>query len=38
MSAGVLLPAFGTNEYLAVTPNFSLWYYWGDVGGKVLPR
>ncbi len=38
MSAGVLLPAFGTNEYLAVTPNFSLWYYWGDVSGKVLPR
>jgi hypothetical protein len=38
MSAGVLLPAFGTNEYLTVTPNFSLWYYWGDVGGKVLPR
>jgi hypothetical protein len=38
MSAGVLLPAFGTNEYLAVTPNFSLWYYWGGIDGKVLPR
>ena len=38
MSAGVLLPAFGTNEYLAVTPNFSLWYYWGGIDGKVMPR
>ena len=37
-SAGVLLPVFGNNEYLAVTPNFSLWYYWGAVDGKLLPR
>ncbi|OOH82145.1 hypothetical protein BOX30_04200 [Leptospirillum ferriphilum] len=37
-SAGVLLPVFGNNEYLAVTPNFSLWYYWGAVDGKLMPR
>ena len=29
LSAGVLLPAWGTNEYLSTTPNFSLWYYFG---------
>lgn len=29
LSAGVLLPAWGNNEYLATTPNFSLWYYFG---------
>ena len=37
-SAGVLLPVFGNNEYMAMTPNFSLWYYWGAVDGKLLPR
>lgn len=37
-SAGVLLPVFGNNEYMGMTPNFSLWYYWGGVGGKLLPR
>lgn len=37
-SAGVLLPVFGNNEYMAMTPNFSLWYYWGSVGGKLMPR
>ncbi|MHB8542541.1 MAG: hypothetical protein ACYC9S_00865 [Leptospirales bacterium] len=37
-SAGVLLPVFGTNEYMAMTPNFSFWYYWGAVDGKLLPR
>ncbi len=29
LSAGVLLPAWGTSEYLSTTPNFSLWYYFG---------
>ena len=29
MSVGVLLPAWGNNEYLSTTPNFSLWYYFG---------
>ncbi len=29
LSAGVLLPAWGTNQYLSTTPNFSLWYYFG---------
>ncbi len=37
-SAGVLLPVFGNNEYMAMIPNFSLWYYWGAVDGKLLPR
>ncbi|MHB1285010.1 MAG: hypothetical protein ACYCYP_00380 [Leptospirales bacterium] len=37
-SAGVLLPVFGNNEYMAMTPNFSIWYYWGAVDGKLLPR
>ncbi len=37
-SAGALLPVIGSNAYLATTPNFSLWYYWGSVGGHVLPR
>lgn len=30
LSVGVLLPAWGNNEYLATTPNFSLWYYFGS--------
>lgn len=38
LSAGVLLPAFGNNQFLTTTPNFSLWYYWGSVDGHVLPR
>ncbi|MHB1563126.1 MAG: hypothetical protein ACYCXP_03400 [Leptospirillum sp.] len=29
LSVGVLLPAWGTSEYMATTPNFSLWYYFG---------
>ncbi len=29
LSVGVLLPAWGNNAYLATTPNFSLWYYFG---------
>ncbi len=29
LSVGVLLPAWGTNEYLSTTPNFSVWYYFG---------
>ena len=37
-SFGVLLPAFGTNEYLATTPNFSLWYYFKGVQDHLLPR
>lgn len=37
-SAGVLLPVFGNNEYMAVIPNFSMWYYWGAVDGKLMPR
>ena len=38
LSAGVLLPSFGNNQFLTTTPNFSLWYYWGSVDGHVLPR
>jgi hypothetical protein len=38
LSAGVLLPVFGTNEFLTVTPNISLWYYWGGANGNTLPR
>lgn len=30
LSVGVLLPAWGNNAYLATTPNFSLWYYFGS--------
>ncbi len=37
-SAGVLLPVFGTNEYMAVIPNFSMWYYWGSVNGLLMAR
>lgn len=37
-SAGVLLPVFGTNEYMAVIPNFSMWYYWGSVNGQLMAR
>ncbi len=38
LSTGVLLPAFGNNEFLTTIPNFSLWYYWGSIDGQVLPR
>ena len=37
-SFGVLLPAFGNNEYLATTPNFSLWYYFQGGQKSLLPR
>ena len=37
-SFGVLFPAFGNNEYLATTPNFSLWYYFQGSQGTLLPR
>jgi len=37
-SFGVLLPAFGNNEYLATTPNFSLWYYFQGAQDHLLPR
>ena len=37
-SFGVLLPAFGNNEYLATTPNFSLWYYFQGLQDHLLPR
>ena len=37
-SFGVLFPAFGNNEYLATTPNFSLWYYFQGGQGSLLPR
>lgn len=37
-SFGVLLPAFGNNEYLATTPNFSLWYYFKGGQSRLLPR
>ncbi len=37
-SIGVLLPAFGANEYLATTPNFSLWYYFQGGQDHLLPR
>ncbi|MCL5286043.1 MAG: hypothetical protein M1313_09950 [Nitrospirae bacterium] len=37
-SFGVLFPAFGNNEYLAVTPNFSLWYYFQGGQDHLLPR
>lgn len=37
-SFGVLLPVFGNNEYLAITPNFSLWYYFQGSQGSLLPR
>nr|AAX38536.1 ORF376 [Leptospirillum ferrooxidans] len=30
LSVGVLFPVWGNNEYLAMTPNFSLWYYFGS--------
>ena len=38
LSAGVLLPVFGTNEYMSVIPNFSMWYYWGSVNGLLMAR
>ncbi|MGC8529769.1 MAG: hypothetical protein ACP5OP_06175 [Leptospirillia bacterium] len=37
-SFGVLFPAFGNNEYLATTPNFSLWYYFQGGQTSLLPR
>ena len=37
-SFGVLLPVFGNNEFLATTPNFSLWYYFKGANGHLLPR
>jgi len=37
-SFGVLFPAFGNNEYLATTPNFSLWYYFQGGQDHLLPR
>jgi hypothetical protein len=37
-SFGILLPAFGNNEFLATMPNFSLWYYFQGGQGHVLPR
>ena len=37
-SFGILFPAFGNNEYLATTPNFSLWYYFQGGQDHLLPR
>lgn len=37
-SAGVLLPIAGTNQYQAISPNFSIYWYWGPGGGDVIAR
>lgn len=36
-AAGVLLPVAGTNQYQSISPNFSIYWYWGPHGGKVIP-
>ncbi|MHB8368590.1 MAG: hypothetical protein ACYDBP_02720 [Leptospirales bacterium] len=37
-SAGVLLPVAGTNQYQSISPNMSLYWYWGPGGGDVVAR
>ncbi len=38
LSAGVLLPVAGTNQYQAISPNLSIYWYWGPHGGDVVAR
>jgi hypothetical protein len=37
-SVGVLLPVAGTNQYQSISPNMSLYWYWGPGGGDVVAR
>lgn len=37
-SVGVLLPVAGTNQYQSISPNLSLYWYWGPGGGDVVAR
>ncbi len=37
-SVGVLLPVAGTNQYQSISPNMSLYWYWGPGGGDVIAR
>ena len=37
-SVGVLLPIAGTNQYQSISPNLSLYWYWGPDGGEVVAR
>ncbi|MHB1606930.1 MAG: hypothetical protein ACYCTV_11180 [Leptospirales bacterium] len=38
ISAGVLLPVAGINEYQSIAPNFSIYWYWGPHGGNAVAR
>ena len=37
-SVGVLLPVAGTNQYQSISPNMSIYWYWGPGGGNVVAR
>lgn len=37
-SVGVLFPVAGTNQYQSISPNLSLYWYWGPGGGNVVAR